>query len=283
MPATKLRFKTITATTTLVLAWSLAACAPLETAGQTSPSTEPAVEATAQATADTDTAAETPTAEQPQVDGAVSDIPLPDNHAVIDEQSAAGLDTMVVHTPGEYPEHAEWYRSALPDAGWEIVSEEPAPSTFGTVFEVTQGNSRGWVHLETFDGGTALSISVGALDAQSPLDSEEGTAAEVELPEGLPADVFLPVFSPSIMMAGGDHGDGMWVMEYVAANTDIPTVTAAIEQDIAAKGWAVMDRTPEGDGHTYVLEKPGYELILSIIPERSTDNDTSLHYTLRSH
>src|SRR5690606_22916572 len=143
-----------------------------------------------------------------------------------------------------------------------------------------------WIQCENFDGGTALSISANALDAEvlRPGQTAGGSDSEgviVDLPDGFPTDVALPLFAPSELVTGVDHGDDMWVLEYVAA-TDMATVKAGIDEDIALKDWTITDESPEGPGTKYELERSGYELILVIIPERTNDADTSLHYTLRS-
>ena len=288
MPAKTPKSKAIATATTILLAWTLTACATADPAGEGSPAPEPDVETTAEPVAETESADEAAVDEPQAHDGdGIGDIPLPEGHMVVDSQGdeATGENTMLVHVPGDYEDHADFYREELPKAGWEIVSEEPSEGGFGTLFEVTSDTTRAWIQCETFDGGTAIFISAYPLDAdvtgpgQAPGGSDTN-GVMVDLPADFPISIALPLFAPSELVTGVPHGDDMWVLEYVAT-TDMATVGAGIEEDIAFKDWTIIDRAPDGPGTKYELEKPGYELTLVILPERSNEADTSLHYTLR--
>lgn len=274
--------KALASATTLMLAFTLVACATVDAAGEGTATPEPEIENTVEPAAETEPTEEPEPADEPaENDATLGDIPLPDGHMVVDEQTdeTTGAETLLVHVPGEFEDHADFYREALPAAGWTIESDEPTAGGFGRQFEATNGTDRVWIQCETFDAGTAIFISTAPLDAAG---EEPGSqVADVELPAGFPDDVFLPVYSPSTMMTGVDHGDGMWVLEHVAT-TDLASVTTVIEQEIADKGWTIIDQAPEGAGTMYELERSGYALILVVIPERINEADTSLHYTLRT-
>lgn len=274
--------KVLASATTLMLAFTLAACATVDAAGEGTATPEPETETTVEPVPTTEPTEEPgPAEEAADAGAALGDIPLPEGHMVIDEQTdeATGAETLLVHVPGEFEDHADFYREALPAAGWTIESDEPTEGGFGRQFVATNGADRVWIQCETFDAGTAIFISTAPLDAAGEAPSSQ--AADVELPAGFPSDVFLPVYSPSTMMTGVDHGDGMWVLEHVAT-TDLASVTTVIEQEIADKGWTIIDQAPEGAGTMFELEKSGYQLILVVIPERTNEADTSLHYTLRT-
>lgn len=281
MSAYTSRSKAVATAATLLLGFTLAACATLDPAAEGTAAPEPETENTVEPAAETEPAEEPTLDDEPtDADAAISDIPLPDGHLVVDEQTdqATGDQTMLVHVPGDFEDHADFYREQLPAAGWTIESDEPTEGGFGRQFEATNGTDRVWIQCETFDAGTAIFISTSAPEVAA--DEPTSQSADVELPAGFPDDVFLPLFAPSDLMAGGDHGDGMWVLEYVTSS-DAATVTSVIEQEIADKGWTIVDHFPEDKGFVYELDKDNYNLFLAILPERTNIDNTSLHYTLR--
>lgn len=277
MLSTSTTSKAVAAATTIALAWALSACGAEEPAGESTPTPEP--EASVEPAADDAATTELP--------ADFDDIPLPDDYVVveIDDSDPDGGVAALLTVPASWEDTADFYREQLPANGWTVDADEPSDGA-GTYIAASRDDLEAWVLIDDADGDTELVVAIGPLTAYVDEDAgeaEDGTEMEsfmVDLPEGFPAGVDLPLFIPSELVTGVDHGDDMWVLEYVAT-TDMETVGAAIDDDIALKGWTVTDQSPEGPGTKYELEKSGNELILVILPERINEADTSLHYTLR--
>lgn len=280
--------RTVAGVATFVLAWSLAACSADELDLATSPSptaestSEPAPTAEGQNDADV----------QVELGEEFDDVPLPQDYEVMEASGAddQGTSTARVRVPSNWEDTSTYYREQLPVTGWTVDTEQPVAQGNGTTFTTSRDSANGTFTVTEDGDGSVVDMSVTPATTTTA-DTNEGAADDLggaggpellttEMPAGFP-DIGLPVYDPSLMVAGGDHGDGMWVLEYVT-DADRTLVTETLEQQAQARGWHIDSHAPEGDMEVFEISQGATTVTMVVAPERLDPGLTAIHYTVRT-
>ncbi|QAV69726.1 hypothetical protein ESZ53_04295 [Salinibacterium sp. UTAS2018] len=103
---------------------------------------------------------------------------------------------------------------------------------------------------------------------------------EVPIPQNL-STLDVPFYPCALEVAAVTGTDQFFVGEYVTGHA-LTIVNMVVRDQFEDSDWELIERSVEGSNTISRAQKPGYSLVVVVGPERSTDADTSIHYTLRT-
>jgi len=91
----------------------------------------------------------------------------------------------------------------------------------------------------------------------------------------------VPFYPCALEVAAVTGTDPLFVGEYVTGHA-LTIVNMVVRDQFEDSDWELIERSVEGSNTISRVQKPGYSLVVVVGPERTTDADTSIHYTLRT-
>lgn len=126
----------------------------------------------------------------------------------------------------------------------------------------------------------------GAADTAAPATgaaTEACSDTQFASPDTAPGaleDIDAPFYPCVHEMSAVTDTDPSFVGEYVTTHEQT-AVESAIDDQIDASNWEVLERSAEGQNSVIMLRKSGNLLVVAVGPSRSGGSDISIYYTLR--